>query len=147
LRQLVDPREPDPKIHAGSISGGAGQDQEAGVESFGRGVERGVETVLSIVEPSFESLALAEKVSYMAEGIGVGRIRAILNKIPSEEIEEEIIDRLIKKEIDHLGAIYMDPQVSEAGFRGTVIGDTKARKQMRTMTRLMLDEAKMKYEK
>ena len=110
-------------------------------------MERGVETALSIVEPSFESLALAEKVSYMAEGIGVGRIRAILNKIPSEEIEEEIIDRLIEKEIDHLGAIYMDPQVSEAGFRGTVIGDTKARKQMKTMTRLMLDEAKMKYEK
>jgi CO dehydrogenase maturation factor len=122
-------------------------DQEAGVESFGRGVERGVDTVLSVVEPSFESLALAEKISYMAEGIGVGRIRAILNKIPSEEIEEEIIDRLIEKEIRYLGALYMDPQVSEAGFRGIAVGDSKAREQMRTITRLMLDEAEMKYRK
>ena len=66
-------------------------DQEAGVESFGRGVERGVDTVLVIVEPSVESLALAEKIHYMAEGIGIGRIRAILNKMPSENMAKKVI--------------------------------------------------------
>ena len=45
-------------------------DMEAGVESFGRGVERSVDLVLSIVEPSYESMALAEKIVYMAEGYG-----------------------------------------------------------------------------
>ena len=46
-------------------------DMEAGVESFGRGMERGVDTILMIVEPSFESITLAEKIAYMAEGMGV----------------------------------------------------------------------------
>ena len=50
-------------------------DMEAGVESFGRGVERSVDLVLSIVEPSFESMALAKKIVYLnrrlrAEHIG-----------------------------------------------------------------------------
>jgi CO dehydrogenase nickel-insertion accessory protein CooC1 len=39
-------------------------------------VESVLAPVLSIVETSFDSLALAEKISYMAEGTGVGRIRA-----------------------------------------------------------------------
>jgi CO dehydrogenase maturation factor len=121
-------------------------DQEAGVESFGRGVERGVDTLLIIVEPTVESLALAEKIHYMAEGIGIGRIRVILNKIPSEDIEEKIIDALIEKEIKYLGAVYTDPEVSEAAFLGRTIGNSKAREQTRIITRLMLDEAEMKCE-
>ena len=74
-------------------------DMEAGIESFGRGMERGVDTVLITVEPSFESLALADKISYMADGIGVNRVRAIPNKIPSEKVEKKIIDELKKKRV------------------------------------------------
>jgi len=103
--------------------------------------------VITIVEPSYESLVLAQKINYMAEGIGVGRIRAILNKIPSEEIEEEIIDALIEKEMKYLGTVYLDTDVSAAGLRGGVVGSCAAREQMRTITRLMLDEAEMKYKK
>ena len=120
-------------------------DHEAGIESFGRGVERGVDTVLSIVEPSFESLALAERIRYMAEGIGVGRIRVILNKIPSKDVEEKLIESLVKKEIKYLGAVYTDPRISEANFLGQAIGDSRAKEQIATITRLMLDEAEMKY--
>ncbi|MBW2367687.1 MAG: P-loop NTPase, partial [Deltaproteobacteria bacterium] len=96
-------------------------DQEAGIESFGRGVEQGVDTVLTIVEPSFESMALAEKICYMAEGIGVGRIRAILNKIPSNKIEDKVIDELIDKNIRYLGAVHIDPEVSAASLMGLAI--------------------------
>jgi len=122
-------------------------DLEAGVESFGRGMERGVDTVLVIVEPSFESIALAEKIRYMAEGIGISRVRAILNKIPSEKIAQKIIKELIKREIRYLGAVYTDPQVSEAGLEGTPLGDSKAKEELKTLARLMLDEAEMKYNK
>jgi len=55
-------------------------DTEAGVESFGRGVERSVDTVLSIVEPSFQSISLAVRIHYMAQGMGVSRVKTILNK-------------------------------------------------------------------
>jgi CO dehydrogenase maturation factor len=93
-------------------------DMEAGVESFGRGVERGADTVLIIVEPSFDSLALAEKIRYMAEGIGISAIRAILNKIPSSEIEAKLREELEKEQIKVAGAVYLDPQVSQAGLMG-----------------------------
>ena len=93
-------------------------DTEAGVESFGRGVERGADTVLIVVEPSFESLALAEKIHSMAEGIGVSRIRAILNKVPSEKVEKRILEEMEKKKIRVAGRIYLDPEISEAGLEG-----------------------------
>ncbi len=120
-------------------------DHEAGVESFGRGVERGVDTVLTIVEPSFESLALAENIKYMAEGIGIGRIRVILNKIPSEQIEKQIITSLKKRKTRYLGAVHVDEVVSLAGFEGQPLGDSRAKTEIETITRLMLDEAEMKY--
>ena len=57
-------------------------------------MERSVDTVLIIVEPSFESIALAEKIGYMADGIGVNRVRAISNKVPSEKIKMRIAGEL-----------------------------------------------------
>jgi len=93
-------------------------DMEAGIESFGRGVERGVDTVLIVVEPSFDSLALAEKIRYMAEGIGIATIRAILNKIPSSEIEAKLRKELEKKQIKVAGTVYLDPQIAQAGLIG-----------------------------
>lgn len=122
-------------------------DQEAGVESFGRGMERGVDTLLIVVEPSYESVALAEKIQYMAEGIGIPRIRAILNKVPSGNIEEKMIKTLIEKGIRYLGAIWLNGKVSEEGFEGVPLGESEARAQMRIITRLMLDEAEMQYKK
>ncbi len=116
-------------------------DMEAGVESFGRGMERGVDTVLIIVEPSFESLALAEKVSYMAEGIGVNRIRAILNKIPSASIEKKIKEELEKRKIKTAGTIYLDSKISEAGLVGDAIPDnSEAEKAARKIIQQLLAE-------
>jgi CO dehydrogenase maturation factor len=98
-------------------------DMEAGIESFGRGVERGVDTVLMIVEPSFDSLALVERIRYMAEGIGISTIRAILNKIPSSAIEAKLRKEVEKKRIQVAGTVYLDPQISQAGFIGQELPD------------------------
>ncbi|RPJ61678.1 MAG: hypothetical protein EHM12_05105, partial [Dehalococcoidia bacterium] len=49
-------------------------DMEAGVESFGRGVERHADTILIVVEPSLESIIVAERISQMALGMGIGRV-------------------------------------------------------------------------
>lgn len=114
-------------------------DMEAGVESFGRGVERGVDTILMIVEPSFDSLALAEKIRYMAEGIGIPAVRAVLNKIPSSEIEEKLRKELEKKQIMVAGAVYLDPQISQAGFIGQKLpDDTSAGAQVKKITSSIL---------
>ena len=49
-------------------------DMEAGVEHFGRGVEKHIDTLLILVEPSFESVALAAKINLLAQASGV-RVR------------------------------------------------------------------------
>ncbi len=116
-------------------------DTEAGIESFGRGVERSVDTVLVIVEPSFESIALAEKIGYMADGIGVNRVRAILNKVPSEKIKMRIAGELGKRKVTCIGTVYFDSQVNEAGFEGNPLADSGAKSDVRNIVRMLLNEA------
>lgn len=116
-------------------------DMEAGIESFGRGVERNVDTVLIIVEPSFESIALGEKIAYMADGIGVNKVRAILNKIPSEKAERKILEELEKRDIMSIGAVYLDSEISEASFEGKALGDSNAKESMKKIVRSLFDES------
>jgi CO dehydrogenase maturation factor len=96
-------------------------DTEAGVESFGRGVERETAAVLITVEPSSESLNLAEKIKYMAEGLGVKTVRAILNKIPSEKVENRMTEEIEKRRIRVIGSICHDNQISEANLEGDAL--------------------------
>ena len=59
----------------------------------------------------------------MAEGIGISGIHATLNKIPSPEIEARLREELKKKQIKVAGAVYLDPQISHAGFAGNKLPD------------------------
>lgn len=116
-------------------------DMEAGIESFGRGVERGVDTVLVVVEPSFESMALAERVTYMAEGMGISRVKAILNKVTSEEIREKMAEELGKKEVKVIGTVYYDAKLNEAGFEGKPLGNSRATEDVKAIVKALLSEA------
>ena len=117
-------------------------DTEAGVESFGRGVERSVDTVLSIVEPSYQSIALAVRIHYMAQGMGVGRVRTILNKVGSEENRTKMLEALKNKNIPVLGAVCHDIDVNEAGFEGRALGgDSRAKNDLKEMVSILLAEA------
>ncbi len=113
-------------------------DMEAGVESFGRGVERSVDTVLVIVEPSFQAMALADKINYMAEGMGIGRVRAILNKVTSLKTQQKMMAELSNKEIDIIGTVFFDVKVSEAGFEGRALGESKAKDDLKEIIRALL---------
>jgi len=117
-------------------------DTEAGVESFGRGVERSVDTVVVIVEPSFESLIIADKINYLAQGIGINRVRAVLNKIPSKETEEKITAELKKKGVNIIGTVYFDDEISHAGLEGKAIKDLIAKQNIESIkgiVRLLLN--------
>ena len=115
-------------------------DMEAGVESFGRGVERNVDMVLMIVEPSFESMALAEKINYMAEGMGISRVKAILNKVPMETTRRKMIEELVRKNIKISGTVFYDPIISEAGFEGKAPADSKAQEEVGGIVKQLLNE-------
>jgi CO dehydrogenase maturation factor len=117
-------------------------DMEAGVESFGRGVERNMDTILIVVEPSFESMALADKINYMAKGMGIARVKAILNKVPSEKIRDRMIEELSAKKIETIGTVFYDVELNEAGFEGSIIEDSTAIKDIQKIVDLLLQETK-----
>lgn len=118
-------------------------DTEAGVESFGRGVEQSVDTVLIIVEPTFESMNLAEKITYMAEGIGINKIKAILNKVPSGKIEAATKTELLKRDVWPIGTIFLDPQITADSFDGNPIGNSQAKEDMKKIVRRLLEETEV----
>ncbi|MBQ2746867.1 MAG: P-loop NTPase [Firmicutes bacterium] len=120
-------------------------DNEAGVESFGRGLELYVDTVITVVEPSFESIGMAGTIKYMAEGLGISRIRAILNKVTSDKIEKVMIGKLLEQEVKYLGVMRLDDDINVAGLLGEVVSECDAKSSFESIVRIMLDEAEMKY--
>ena len=120
-------------------------DHSAGIESFGRGMEQACDTVLIVVEPSFESIDLAKKIQYLSESMGVRRIRAIVNKTLDEEQEEYIQDALVENGIRYLGCVGSCRELAMANLRGVVADQSSAFSQIRKITGLMLDEAEMSH--
>jgi CO dehydrogenase maturation factor len=101
-------------------------DMEAGVEHFGRGVETSIDGVLIVVEPSLESLELAERINGLASGSGIGSIWAVLNKIGSEAVSSRLRDELMKRNITVIGSIAHDPEIFEACLEGHPVYTGKA---------------------
>ena len=98
-------------------------DMEAGIESFGRGVERLADTVLAVVEPAYESIVLAEKIVFMARGMGIGRTGAILNKLSSPELAARTLAELEKRAVKVYGSVNYHVELAEAGFEGSPVAD------------------------
>lgn len=120
-------------------------DSEAGLESFGRGVEQGCDTIITVVEPSFESIEMSNTMQYMAEGFGITRIHCVVSKAFDQQEADFIIDELNDKDIKYLGAIFMDKTVSKANLLGTDLRETDTYSIVKELTKLLLDEAEMKY--
>lgn len=96
-------------------------DMEAGVESFGRGVERHADTILVVVEPSFESIVVAGRIAQMAQGMGIGRVGAILNKVSSEAIASRTKQELEKRGVKVFGVLRYSAELAEIAFEGRSI--------------------------
>jgi len=105
-------------------------DMEAGVEHFGRGVETSIDTVLIVVEPSYESLQLAERINSLSGGIGIKKVGAILSKVPSDEIASKLESELVKRNIDILGCISYDPEIFQSCLEGTSLANGNANDEM-----------------
>jgi len=101
-------------------------DVEAGVEHFGRGIEENVDIILSIIDPTFESFFIAEKVALLSKQINRKNYWAILNKVKSSKIENRMKNELERREIKILGSIFYDPAVELAGLMGTELQKTEA---------------------
>ena len=101
-------------------------DMEAGVEHFGRGVETSIDAVLVVVEPSLESVTLAERVNSLATGSGVMKTWAVLNKISSDAMASKLERNLTERGIRVIGTVHNDPDIFEACFESRPLGRSKA---------------------
>ena len=100
-------------------------DMEAGIEHFGRGIDNSIDAVLVVVEPSFESIALAEKIKDLASGINK-KFWAVLNKISSENLVSEIKTKLKSREMETIGVISYDASVFFCGLKGDTLTQGRA---------------------
>jgi len=101
-------------------------DLEAGVEHFGRGVETSIDCVLVVVEPSIDSLEIAERISEMSAKIEIADIWVILNKITSAEIATKLMDYLSERDIPVIGTIHQDPEIFMSCLDGRPVSGSVA---------------------
>jgi CO dehydrogenase maturation factor len=100
-------------------------DMEAGIEHFGRGIDEAIDKVILVVEPSFESVNVAEKIRDLAAGMNK-EVSAVLNKMPSEKVGKRMEDELKSRNIAILGKIPNDAAVFDACLEGRVLDRWKA---------------------
>jgi CO dehydrogenase maturation factor len=93
-------------------------DTEAGIEHFGRGIDKLCEAVLMVVDPSYESICLVKKVQEMADSIEVP-LFFILNK--TDEATSPILRETIQDRNRILGEFELDPDILEAGLDGRTL--------------------------
>ena len=98
---------------------------EAGVEHFGRGIDACIDTILGVVEPSMESVAIAEKIRDLTAGIEKS-FKAVLNKIDTPSVSAELEEILKEKSIEVTGIIPYDPIIRETCFKGRALARDKA---------------------
>lgn len=72
-------------------------DMEAGIEHLGRGTAAGVDVMLVVVEPTFQSVGTARSILGLARPIGVRNVRFLGNKIGSENDRAYLADQLDPK--------------------------------------------------
>jgi len=101
-------------------------DVEAGIEHFGRGVERNVDIVLTVVDPTFESFSIAKQVVKLCRSLEIENVWAILNKVQSEGMKAVMMEELKKRKVKSIGSIYQDNEVVKSGLKGTSLGESRA---------------------
>lgn len=96
-------------------------DMEAGIEHFGRGVETSIDAVVTVVEPSVESVTLAAKVKQLASEAGANFAGAIVNKVRSEKTGSRLNDKLQAQGVEVLGTVEYKEALFEASLEGNAL--------------------------
>ena len=95
-------------------------DTEAGVEHFGRGVDNAADMILMVIDPSFESVKLSEKISEMADSLGKP-VFFVLNK--ADEKQLEMMKKVIKRPERIAGCVTASDDVLMKGLMGESLKD------------------------
>jgi CO dehydrogenase maturation factor len=89
-------------------------DTEAGVEHLGRGLATSVDLILCVIDPSYESIRLSQKISDMVSE-SKKPIRFILNKVDSD-LADKITQKISKEKV--IATIPFSKLIQEKGLLG-----------------------------
>ena len=92
-------------------------DSEAGVEHFGRGVEAGCDIIVGIVDPTYESVLLSEKMQAMANK-AERKIAFVLNKVDAQ-VEGELTESM--PEVDIIAKVPQQPDIFTTALKGQAL--------------------------
>jgi CO dehydrogenase maturation factor len=93
-------------------------DMEAGIEHLGRGTARGVDLMLTVVEPGMRSVETVARIKTLGEDIGITRFAAVINKVTSADVAHQIETILDELDIPVLGIVPHDPLLIQADLEG-----------------------------
>ena len=109
-------------------------DVEAGIEHYGRGIEQNVDAVITIVDQTYESLLIAEKVKYMCEKMNIRNFWAVINKSRTQEDKMFLSNELEKIGMPILGVVHDDKKVEKAGLQGIALEATNSNRDILNIT-------------
>jgi CO dehydrogenase maturation factor len=115
-------------------------DMEAGVEHFGRGIDNNIDMILLVVEPSIESIEVAEKIRDLASGINKNLL-AVLNKVNSDRVASKLEKRLEIMGIKIIGILPEDQYIFEACLEGHSLNQGRAFQQVGRIVDTFLSHA------
>ena len=93
-------------------------DTEAGVEHFGRGVDKFADAILMVADPSYESIMLTDKITEMAESFGKP-VYIVLNKVDADQ--EAVMRETIRNSDKIIAALPADKGILAAGLKGEAL--------------------------
>ena len=86
-------------------------DTDAGIEHFGRGVEKGVDSLVVVIEPSKDSILLAQKISDLGKQLGKPTY-LVLNRVNKD------LEKLLLESVDNKKVIAVIPENREVFMSG-----------------------------
>ncbi len=95
-------------------------DMEAGIEHFGRGIDNGVDLILMVAEPSYESLTLTGKVLELGQSIGKP-VYFVLNKVEDEN--RELMRKGVCEGAEVICEIPAEGSIRLAGLQGKELSE------------------------
>ena len=96
-------------------------DTDAGIEHFGRAVDKGVDILLVVIDPSQESILLAQKISELGRQADKP-VYYIVNRVPDHETEELLLNSLATGRV--IASVWENKDIFISGLTGSEIDAT-----------------------